>query len=72
MWTGKLTDYSNLHIFGSSVYIMYNTKKTIKLDPQPKRCLFLGYANGVKGYRLWDSVVHKVIISRDVVFMDDK
>ncbi|TYK04608.1 Gag-Pol [Cucumis melo var. makuwa] len=26
----------------------------------------------LEGYRLWDSVVHKVIISRVVVFMDDK
>ncbi|GKD14771.1 retrovirus-related pol polyprotein from transposon TNT 1-94, partial [Tanacetum coccineum] len=36
------------------------------------RCLFLGYADGVKGYRLWDPTSHKVVISRDVVFMEDK
>ncbi|GJY40067.1 retrovirus-related pol polyprotein from transposon TNT 1-94 [Tanacetum coccineum] len=51
---------------------MYNTQETIKLDPKSKKCLFLGYANGVKGYRLWDPTAHKVVISRDVVFMEDK
>ena len=34
--------------------------------------MFLGYANGVKGYRLWDPTSHKVVISRDVIFKEDK
>ncbi|KAA0035655.1 polyprotein [Cucumis melo var. makuwa] len=25
-----------------------------------------------RGYRLWDPTIHKVIISRDVIFMEDK
>jgi hypothetical protein len=25
MWTGKVANYSQLHIFGSPVYVMYNT-----------------------------------------------
>nr|GEU62256.1 Gag-Pol polyprotein [Tanacetum cinerariifolium] len=37
-----------------------------------KKCLFLGYADGFKGYRLWDPTAHKVVISRDVVFIEDK
>jgi hypothetical protein len=32
----------------------------------------LGYADGVKGYRLWDPIAHKVVISRDVIFAEDK
>ena len=30
--------------------------------------IFLGFKNGVIGYMLWDRVVEKVVISRDVVF----
>jgi hypothetical protein len=26
MWTGKVADYSRLHICGSHVYMMYNTQ----------------------------------------------
>ena len=35
-----------------------------------ERCIFLGYADGVKGYRLWDPTAHKIIISRDVIFVE--
>ncbi|KAK0605253.1 hypothetical protein LWI29_024674 [Acer saccharum] len=31
-----------------------------------------GYADGVKGYRLWDPTAHKVVISRDVIFVEDQ
>ncbi|KAK3025021.1 hypothetical protein RJ639_044630 [Escallonia herrerae] len=40
----------------------------IQLDPKSKECIFLGYEEGVKGYRLWDPVAKKRVISRDVVF----
>nr|GEV70797.1 Gag-Pol polyprotein [Tanacetum cinerariifolium] len=72
IWTEKPINYSYLHIFGSPVYVMYNTLEITKLDPKSRKCLFLGYADGVKGYRLWDLAAHKVVISRDVVFMEDK
>ncbi|GJS79458.1 retrovirus-related pol polyprotein from transposon TNT 1-94 [Tanacetum coccineum] len=72
MWTGKPVNYSDLHIFVSPMYVMYNSQETTKLDPKSRKCLFLGYADGVKGYRLWDPTAHKVVVSRDVVFMEDK
>nr|GEY58386.1 Gag-Pol polyprotein [Tanacetum cinerariifolium] len=37
-----------------------------------RKCLFLGYADGVKGYCLWDPTAYKVVISRDFFFMKDK
>ncbi|GJZ35217.1 gag-pol polyprotein [Tanacetum coccineum] len=37
-----------------------------------QKMFFLGYADGVKGYRLWDPTAHKVVVSRDVIFMEDK
>ncbi|GJT82694.1 retrovirus-related pol polyprotein from transposon TNT 1-94 [Tanacetum coccineum] len=72
IWTGKLINYSDLNIFESPVYMMYNTQETTKLDLKSRKCLFLGYADGVKGYRLWDPTTHKVVVSRDVVFIEDK
>ncbi|GAA0174173.1 hypothetical protein LIER_27618 [Lithospermum erythrorhizon] len=52
MWNGKKADYSNLHIFGNPVYVMYNDQERTKLDPKSRKCIFLGNADGVKGYRL--------------------
>jgi hypothetical protein len=72
MWTGKPADYSRLHIFGSPVYVMYNTQEVSKLDSKSRKYVFLGYVDGVKGYRLWDPTAHKVVISRDVIFAEGK
>ncbi|KAH9672314.1 hypothetical protein KPL70_017673 [Citrus sinensis] len=72
MWTGKPANYSYLHVFGYPVYVMYNTQERTKLDSKFRRCIFLGYANGVNGYRLWDPTAHKIVISRDVIFIEDQ
>ncbi|KAH9768487.1 Integrase catalytic domain-containing protein [Citrus sinensis] len=72
MWTGKPADYSYLYAFGCPVYMMYNAQERTKLDPKSRRCIFLGYADGVKGYRLWDPTAHKIVISRDVIFVEDQ
>ena len=72
MWIEKPADYSYLHAFGCPVYVMYNAQERTKLYPKFRRCNFLGYADGVKGYRLWDPTAHKIVISRDVIFVEDQ
>ena len=52
MWISKSMNFSSLHIFGCPVYVMYNDQERIKLDPKSRKCIFLGYTNGVKGYCL--------------------
>jgi len=54
-------------VFGCPAYVHVNEGK---LEPRVKKCIFLGYANEVKGFRLWysDSKSSKLIISRDVTF----
>ena len=68
MWNDKSTDYFSLHIFGCPIYVMFNSQERTKLDPKSRKCIFLSYANGVNGYRLWNPTAHKVIISGDVIF----
>ena len=51
---------------------MYNTQEVTKLDPKSRKCVFLGYVDEVKGYRLWDPTAHKVIINRDEIFAENK
>ncbi len=39
-----------------------------KLDSKAKKCVFLGYGDTTKGYRLYDPEKRRIIFSRDVVF----
>lgn len=41
MWTCKPANYSNLHIFGSHVYAMYNAKKLHNWFQNPRNVYFL-------------------------------
>ncbi|RDX85715.1 hypothetical protein CR513_33044, partial [Mucuna pruriens] len=75
VWNGKPADYSSLRVFGCPVYVilsMYNSQERTKLDPKSRKCIFLGYADNVKGYRLWDPTAHKVIVSKDVVLEENE
>ncbi|KAK0576902.1 hypothetical protein LWI29_025080 [Acer saccharum] len=36
------------------------------------KCIFLGYPDGVKGYRFWNLATKKCIISRNVIFKEDE
>ncbi|KAL2461701.1 Copia LTR rider [Abeliophyllum distichum] len=62
---GEHTDYERLRFFGCTTYYHVNEGK---LDARAKNAIFLGYAAGVKGYRLWCMEDSKFIISRDVTF----
>ena len=66
-WCGKPTDYSKLKVFGCTDYAHANQGK---LAPRALKGLFIGYPEGVKGYKIWctDLSPHKCIVSRDVVF----
>lgn len=49
LWSGELAqDYDSLHIFGCNAY--FHVKEN-KLDPRAKKVVFMGYNNGVKGFR---------------------
>ncbi|KAI9185446.1 hypothetical protein LWI28_007283 [Acer negundo] len=39
-----------------------------KLDPRAKKAIFVGFSEGVKGFRLWNFESKKIILSRDVEF----
>lgn len=63
----KNIDLSNLKVCGCAAFVH---QRGDKLDPRAKKCVFLGYPEGVKGYRLWDRSLpgFKAIIRRDVTF----
>jgi len=42
------------------------------LDSKSEKCIFIGYKDGLKGYKLWKPVTWKVVYNRNVVFREVK
>ncbi|KAM6574493.1 hypothetical protein CsatA_022820 [Cannabis sativa] len=70
-WTGKAPSYEHLKVFGCTAYAHIRQDK---LQPRALKCLFLGYLDGIKGYKLWclEEGYKKCIISRDAIFREDE
>ena len=68
VWSGRPVNYSSLKIFGCPAYVHVQSGKRSKLDLKSRKCVFLGFEKGVKGYRLWDPILKKMVTSRDVIF----
>ncbi|OWZ19016.1 hypothetical protein PHMEG_0006804 [Phytophthora megakarya] len=56
----------HLRVFGSQGYTHIDDAKRTKLEAKSFRCLFLGYAENAKGYRVYDLEASKVKLSRSV------
>ena len=66
-WTSNNPSLVHLMVFGCEAFMHVPKKKIIKLDRKSKKCIFIGYKDGVKGYKLWNMVTIKIIYSRDVI-----
>lgn len=66
MFWDKRPDLSHLKIFGYIAYAHKVNEKKDKLDETSLKCIFLGYSEDSKAYRLLNTENQKLIISRDV------
>jgi hypothetical protein len=60
-----------MRVFECIAYAMVPDEKRGKLDAKGTKCLFLGYCEGTKAYRLMCVQSKKTIKCRDVEFMED-
>ena len=56
----------HLRVFGSQGYAHIDNAKRTKLESKSFKCMFLGYAENVKGYRVYDLEAGKIKVSRSV------
>ncbi|GAA0153319.1 transmembrane signal receptor [Lithospermum erythrorhizon] len=61
-----------LRIFGCLCYAANRPRIKDKFGPRSRKCVFVGYPFGQKGWRLFDLDTHEYFVSRDVVFFEDK
>jgi hypothetical protein len=70
-WFGQKPVISHMNVFGCICYAEVAVPKRTKFDTKSECSIFIGYADGIKGYRLYNLEKKKIIISRDVIF-DEK
>ncbi|KAI5343366.1 hypothetical protein L3X38_011242 [Prunus dulcis] len=59
---------AHLKIFGCLCYVYISSEVRQKLDAKSTKGIFVGYTTCEKGYRMYDPITKKLLLSRDIVF----
>lgn len=70
-WTGRKPIIKYFKRFGCRSYFLDSRPSRGKLEPRGMSGIFLGYSEESKEYRIWLTNEKKIIITRDVKFIDD-
>jgi len=72
VWTGKNPCLSHLRVFGCDAYVHVPKEKRTKFDSKSKMCIYIGYKDGLKGYKILNPETRKVVYKRNVAFREVK
>jgi hypothetical protein len=67
-WTKLKPDVSHFRVFGSVAWAHIPDEKRKALQPKSEKCIFVGYSEDVKSYRLLQSHCNEIILRRDIKF----
>lgn len=71
-WSGRKHNVSHMRVFGCVAYAHVPDELRRKLDNKGEKCIFVGYSDESKAYKLYNPISKKVIINRDVQFIEDE
>lgn len=71
IWSGRKSNLTYLRVFGCPAFAHIPKDKRSKLDPKSTECIMVGYSAESKAYRLFSPKDSKIIICRDVTFMEN-
>lgn len=72
MWSGNRPSVEHFKIFGCIAHVHVPDQRRKKLDDKSIPCIMIGVSSESKAYRLFNPATNKVMISRDVVFEENK
>ncbi|GJT43032.1 retrovirus-related pol polyprotein from transposon TNT 1-94 [Tanacetum coccineum] len=67
---GKPPSYDNFRVFGCLCYVHNQTRHGDKFSSKSRRCIFVGYPYGKKGWRVYDLELGVFLVLRDIVFSE--
>ena len=67
-WSGFKRNVQHLKVFRSITYVHVPKAARSKLDDKAVKTIFIRYKHG--GYKLYNPITKKVIVSRDVTFAE--
>ncbi|WVZ25460.1 hypothetical protein V8G54_004004 [Vigna mungo] len=70
MLYGVPPSLQHLRVFGCLCYVHNKGRHSDKFAPKSKRCIFLGYPYGKKGWKVFDLETRESFVSRDVHFVE--
>ena len=68
LWHGKKPDVSHLRIWGCTAYVHVQKDKHVALGSHMEKCIFIGYPDGDKGWKFYNPITRKTIISERAEF----
>ena len=71
-WSGEKPSVEHFRVFGCIGHVHIPDAKRTKLEDKSVNYVLLGVNDESKGYRLYYPVAKKIIVSRDVVFDEDR
>ena len=71
-WSGVKPSVDHFRVFGCIAHVYVPEERKTKLDNRSITCVLLGVSEESKGYRLFDPVAKRVVVSRDVIFEEEK
>jgi hypothetical protein len=67
-WCGRKPSVKHFKVFGCTAWARIPPQKRKALEPQRKICIFVGYPDHLKAYKLMDPETHEIFYERSVHF----
>jgi hypothetical protein len=71
-WSGTKLNVAHLRIFGCIPFAHVPSELRKKPDDRSEKCNFFGYNETSKAYKLYNLISKKLILSRDVKFLENQ
>lgn len=72
IWYGRKPDLTQLRVFGCKAMSHVPKANRTKFKPKSIECTMVGYSEKSKAYRLYDKSKCRIVLSRDVIFIENQ